>query len=275
MTDSFPDRYYRDVARYYDRDAVDFEQRYRENYILQRLRTDFRAITERYPFQSMLEIGCGPGLDLIYFGRKYPSRTFTGIDISPGMIRLARANTERERLANIHLEMGSVENLDRLFGDRSFDMIICYFGALNTVYDLAGIVPTLHRHLSYFGRMVLTFVNRWYLFDVIWYLLHFDRQRAFARITNNWKGYSPTRELESTCRSAREIARIFRPWFTITGKKGYSILYPAWYRSHRLRPGSTLDRWLWKADQFLNRTPLWNLGEYSLYVMEPKNLKTL
>ena len=40
--------YYDKVGTYYDKDAVDFEQRYHENPALQRIRQSFRQHTKSY-----------------------------------------------------------------------------------------------------------------------------------------------------------------------------------------------------------------------------------
>ncbi len=264
------DAYYRRVAAYYDQDARDFLERYEQNYVLQRIRQDFRAITEQYAFASMLEIGCGPGVDLVYFAQKYPRVDIAGIDVSPEMVRLARQILERHGQDRVLVEVGTPEDVPALFPGRKFDLIYCYFGALNTVKDLKQTAGLLRRLVTPQGTLVLTFVNRWYGFDILFYLLKLDVKRAFSRVTNRWSGYSPAKRLDSTCRSARDIHRFFRPEFRIVQRKGYSIVFPAWYRNHRLQPDSRMADVLWRVDTWLNRTPFWNCGEYSLYVLQPE-----
>ena len=56
--------YYDKVGTYYDKDAVDFEQRYHENPALQRIRQSFRQHTKSYAQETVLEVGFGPGFDL-------------------------------------------------------------------------------------------------------------------------------------------------------------------------------------------------------------------
>lgn len=53
--------YYDKVGTYYDKDAVDFEQRYHENPALQRIRQSFRQHTKSYEQTTVLEVGFGPG----------------------------------------------------------------------------------------------------------------------------------------------------------------------------------------------------------------------
>jgi len=263
-------RYYHTVAAYYDQESERFEEHYRNNRILQRLRDDFRRITEQYPFQSCLEIGYGPGLDLRYFAEKYPDRCVRGIDVSSGMWRQACANLQHLAAADVRADIGTPEELSRLYPDQRFDLIYCYYGALNTVTDLDVVAGRLRHHLSDQGVMVLTFVNRWYLFDMVWNLLRLRWRKSVARLQPEWPGYAPQRPLASRCRSSREIKRAFQPWFTLVERKGYSILYPAWFR-HRFIDGSSyLGRLLWRIDQLFNKTVFWNCGEYSLYVFRPR-----
>ncbi|MBD3386093.1 methyltransferase domain-containing protein [candidate division KSB1 bacterium] len=261
--------YYSQVAEYYDREAADFEKHYSNNIILQRLRHDFRKITEQYSFSSALEIGCGPGLDLAYFGHNYPERLFRGIDVSEKMVMIANRKFKTIK-ADVQAYVATPETMESNFPDLTFDLIYCYFGALNTVFDLEQTAAVLRRMVSADGALVLTFVNRWFLFDILWNMLRLRFRKAFFRLGTIWPGYAPDRSLESACRSARQITRSFSPHFNLEFRKGYSIVYPAWFRHRFIDTRGRLGKWLWSIDQLLNRTPFWNLGEYSFYVFRPK-----
>lgn len=261
--------YYAKVADYYDQEAATFEAHYLNNKILQRLRNEFRTVTERYDFETALEIGCGPGMDLEYFAKKYPNRLLRGIDVSKRMVMLTN-----QRLglldADVKACVATPERLQKCFPGQTFDLIYCYFGALNTVADLSQTAAILKQIIADKGTLVLTFVNQWFLFDIIWNLLRFRFRRAFSRLLPVWPGYSPDRPLQSVCRSSREIQKLFSPCFHLAWRNGYSILYPAWYRHRFLAGSGRLGELLWQMDRFLNKTPFWNLGEYSLYVFKPK-----
>jgi len=72
--------------------------------------------------------------------------------------------------------------------------------------------------------------------------------------------------LESRCFSPREIRQAFGDRFKITRTRGYSILFPAWYRVHLAqRLGRRVCDFLWDIDRILSLTPAWCLGEYALY----------
>lgn len=261
-----PAPYYSRVAAYFDQEADLFEKHYLNNAVLQRLRQDFRRITTSCTFTSGLEIGCGPGIDIAWFAGRYPQLRWRAIDIAPLMVAQARQKAAALPDVDLAIDVGAPEDLAQLYPGMQFDLIYCYFGALNTVPDLKAAADALAAALTPGGTMVLTFVNRWFLLDLLWNLVRLRPRRALARIANTWAGYSPDRPLASSARSARQVRRAFAPGLTCVDSRGYSILYPAWYRHRFIAAEGRLGRLLWRLDQVLNRTPLWNLGEYTLYV---------
>jgi ubiquinone/menaquinone biosynthesis C-methylase UbiE len=259
--------YYREVASYYDDDARDFEQRYDENPVLQRIRKAFREITEKQPFTNALEIGCGPGFDVEYFAAKYPDRHIAALDVSPGMIDLARKRCTSAGLPNTSFGVGSVEDVPHLFPGKTFDLVYVYFGGLNTVFDLSAAAAAIREFVSDDARLVLTFVNRYYITEVPLWLITRRFDKAIERITGKWRGYSDHRKIPSRVCSSGDIRRAFGTHFQITGRRGFSVFYPAWYRSHLLRKLGRAGEVLWRTDELLSQTPFWNMGEYSLYEM--------
>lgn len=264
--------YYQKVAEYYDRDAGDFEERYWRNPVLQRIRQSFREEVKAHSFASVLEIGCGTGLDVSHFGSIYPERKVYGIDISPAMVAHASRKARDLDLGNVSIRVGTPENLQELFPEVQFDHIYVFFGALNTVADLRQVSRVLKSRMKPDGTMVLTFVNKWYLADMLVHLLKFRFDQAFRRFRDIWGGYSDLKRLESRCLSPEDISRAFGDDFQITLRKGYSILYPAWYRANwTSRFGTKISNALWDADRVLNHTPAWCLGEYALYTFRARN----
>lgn len=70
-------------------------------------------------FGSLLDCGCGTGAMLTLVRKHHPDVPLTGIDLSPEMIRAARAR----KLENAEFVEGDCENLP--FADKSFDAVIC------------------------------------------------------------------------------------------------------------------------------------------------------
>jgi SAM-dependent methyltransferase len=265
-------KYYQKAADYYDHEACSYEDRYWKNPIAQRIRQSFREAVKAQSFDTVLEVGCGTGLDLAHFASIYPDKQVYGIDISPAMVAKAAAKIQQQQLNNARVAQGSPENLADLFPDVKFDHIFVFFGALNTVADLGRTAHLLRERLQSGGTMVLTFVNKWYLADAMLHLLRFRFQSAFKRLRPVWGGYSDRYFLESRCYSPRDVRAAFEEEFEIVNRRGYSIVYPAWYRTHWLnRFGRRVCELLWDCDRWLNLTPAWCLGEYTLYSFKARS----
>lgn len=262
--------YYKEVGAYYDEDAPLFEKRYWANETLQAIRTSFREETECFSFTNALEIGFGPGVDLVYFAGKYPERQIYGIDVSEGMCREAEKQLKKGHCNNVTVKTGSVEDIERLFPGKKFDMIYVYFGALNTVADLKHAANCLEPVLNANGKIVITVINKWYWAGILLPLLKLRFSVAFRRLKTTWGGYAPTRYLESKCYTPKDIREAFDK-FRIIRKRGYSITYPAWYQDSLRKKMGRFSGILWKLDKFLNYTPFWSKGEYTLFAMERKS----
>jgi ubiquinone/menaquinone biosynthesis C-methylase UbiE len=264
--------YYQKVADYYDHEACSYEERYWRNSVAQRIRQSFREEVKTHAFSNVLEIGCGTGLDISHFGSIFPDRKVYGIDIAPAMVASASKKVQDLELENVKVVVGTPEDLEALFPEVQFDHIYVFFGALNTTPDLCRVAEILKKRMEPDGTMVLTFVNKWYLVDMLIDLVKFRFRRAFRRVRKIWGGYSEANYLESRCFSPREIKKAFCGDFQVTRTRGYSILYPAWYRVHWVaRFGRRISDILWDADRILSHTPAWCLGEYALYTFRVKN----
>lgn len=267
-----PNRYYQKAADYYDHEACSYEERYWKNPIAQRIRQSFREAVKAQSFNTVLEIGCGTGLDLAHFASIYPEKQVYGIDIAPAMVAKAAAKIQQLQLNNVRVAQGTPEDLATLFPGVNFDHIFVFFGALNTVPDLQQAARRLKERLKPGGTMVLTFVNKWYLADTIIHLVRFRLRRAFQRSKPVWGGYSDRYFLSSRCYSPRDVRAAFGGEFQIVDRRGYSIVYPAWYRTHWLdRFGRRICELLWDCDRWLNHTPAWSLGEYTLYCFKARS----
>ena len=80
---------------------------------------DVLAELEKEPFTDLLDCGCGTGPMLTMLHQKYPDKHYTGIDLTPKMIEVAK----RKKLKGVELVVGDCENLP--FADNSFDVVIC------------------------------------------------------------------------------------------------------------------------------------------------------
>lgn len=80
---------------------------------------DILAELEKEPFNDLLDCGCGTAPMLTLLHEKYPNKHYTGIDLTPKMIEVAKA----KKMKNVELVVGDCEKLP--FAENSFDAVIC------------------------------------------------------------------------------------------------------------------------------------------------------
>ena len=160
--------YHDQVAEYYDEEAYDFEKRAGQNHILESLRQTFRDITMTYQPKKMLELGYGPGLDMEWFANQKVVEIIHGIDLTPSFYQIVKQKADFRGDGKIVPHLGTAEDASKLLGTTLVDTVIVYFGALNTTDNLDNAAKAITNVLQPGGRAVLTFVNRWYMFDVLW-----------------------------------------------------------------------------------------------------------
>lgn len=73
---------------------------------------------KRKPFKTLLDAGCGTAPMISLLSEKYPDAHFTGLDLTPEMIKQAK----RKRLKNAEFVVGDCEKMP--FEDSSFDIVI-------------------------------------------------------------------------------------------------------------------------------------------------------
>ncbi|AHB48303.1 O-methyltransferase [Hyphomicrobium nitrativorans NL23] len=76
--------------------------------------------------ETVLEIGCGTGRNLICAAHRYPSAMFYGVDVSAAMLETAQASVEKAGLGHcIQFGQADAARLDTeaLFGAASFDRV--------------------------------------------------------------------------------------------------------------------------------------------------------
>jgi ubiquinone/menaquinone biosynthesis C-methylase UbiE len=142
----------RDIAGFFDAEAERYDRAYDEQgpagrVLRERLSATLRLLGE--PGGSVLDAGMAAGRfcgELAERGWKV-----TGIDVSPGMVALAR-----RRLPGLELAEGRLEALP--FPDSSFDAVVAT-GVLEYVDDLDQGIGELARVLRPGGRGVVSFPN--------------------------------------------------------------------------------------------------------------------
>ncbi|MEO5921306.1 MAG: methyltransferase domain-containing protein [Pseudolysinimonas sp.] len=96
----------------------------------------------------VLEIAIGTGLDLPHYP---PDVTITGVDLSPAMMRGARARAA-DLGREVQFVVGDAQHLP--FGDAGFDTVVCALG-LCSFSDPAGAIAEMKRVLVPGGLLLL------------------------------------------------------------------------------------------------------------------------
>ena len=109
--------------------------------------------------RSLLELGCGIGLDTVAFAGR--GAAVTAVDVSPHALDLARRNLEHHEV-KADLQLGEAEQLE--FSSESFDLVIAR-GLLMFTPSEERVVEEIHRVLKPGGEVQLLFHNRnsWYV----------------------------------------------------------------------------------------------------------------
>jgi ubiquinone/menaquinone biosynthesis C-methylase UbiE len=111
---------------------------------------DFSA----YWGKTLLEVGCGVGIDLVRFARA--GAIVTGIDLSETAINLAGQNFEQCRQnADLHVMNGECMQ----FTDNMFDVVYAH-GVLQYTADTEKMIAEIHRVLKPGGEAILMVYNR-------------------------------------------------------------------------------------------------------------------
>lgn len=108
---------------------------------------------DSYKDKSVLEVGCGVGIDLARFAKA--GATVTGVDLSPTAIQLAKQNFEQQRLSADLLVMNG-EALE--LADDSFDFVYAH-GVLQYTADPDQMISEIHRVLRPKGQAIVMVYN--------------------------------------------------------------------------------------------------------------------
>jgi ubiquinone/menaquinone biosynthesis C-methylase UbiE len=105
------------------------------------------------PGERVLDVACGTGIVARNVAPRVGSQgSVVGLDLSPDMIDVARAEPETDGLA-VEWRAGPAERLP--FPDGSFDLVLCQFG-LMFFTDRHAALSEMHRVLRPDGRAVLS-----------------------------------------------------------------------------------------------------------------------
>lgn len=115
-------------------------------------------ISSHSPISSILEIGCGHGVNLYLLAKKFPDAKIVGLDINPKAVATAQEFFIKEKILNVRFDVGKIQELSR-FDDKSFDIVLT--DAMLIYIQPNEIEPTI-RELLRVGNVVI--FNEWHCF---------------------------------------------------------------------------------------------------------------
>ncbi|MGD9498078.1 MAG: methyltransferase domain-containing protein [Armatimonadota bacterium] len=108
---------------------------------------------ELRPGETVLDLGCGGGLDLLLAAREVgPEGQVIGVDFDEAMVELARANAHAAKLGNVRVEAAEMEHLP--LASACVDVVISNC-AISYSDDIEAVFRQVHRVLRRGGRMVV------------------------------------------------------------------------------------------------------------------------
>ena len=141
-----------------------------------------RSLARPRQTDVVLDVGCGNGHHLFALAPEVACGI--GIDVSPGMIELARTRLGSATEANLSFNVGNAEKLKSV-ADQSVDLVIC-IGAFEHMLDKRAVLASIFRVLKSGGRFFCLTLHA----DYVWYRIapklgvatkHLSSDRMLAR----------------------------------------------------------------------------------------------
>lgn len=203
------------------------------------------------PGQNVLEIGCGTGVDACYLAEN--GVRVVACDASTEMINLTTRRIQERGLEKfvkpVIVRAEDISALPR----QGFDGAFSNFGALNCIEHLPRFACDLARLLQPGARGLLCWMGRYCLWEIIWYLAHANRQKAFRRLRRDQitASIGGGAFVSVHYPSIRSLRRTFAPEFKIKSIKGIGLTVPPsylepWAAEHPrfIRLGELADTWM-------------------------------
>ena len=191
----------------FDSVASAYDDSHADNVLIHALRQRMRAaVVDRLPPGSrLLDLGCGPGRDAVWFARR--GYRIVAIDWSPEMVRQAEQRVSDAGVsAAVDVRHCGIQDVD-VMASIPFDAAYADLGPLNCVPDLAAVTTRIGACLRPGGVLVASVMTRVCPWEIILHLTRGDSARARVRFAHRavgvrlgdgtaWTRYYTPREFE-------------------------------------------------------------------------------
>jgi ubiquinone/menaquinone biosynthesis C-methylase UbiE len=214
----------------------------------------------------ILEIGCGTGVDACFLAER--NIRVIACDPSTQMIDVATRKIHQQGLQKrVRPLVLRAEDLGDLPAGELFDGAFSNFGALNCVDDLNRVARALARLLKPGASAVLCWMGPCCLWEVLWHLGHWNREKAFRRFQA--EGVSARIANGAFVHvhypSVKSLAGAFAPEFRLKSVRGIGVTVPPSYVEPWARQHPRLLQLCTRFDSWLGSCPgIRSLGDHVL-----------
>ncbi|HTY38968.1 MAG TPA: class I SAM-dependent methyltransferase [Bacteroidota bacterium] len=254
------------VAAAFDLLAIDYDEVFGRNTIIERLRNEIYATIDFFvrPPARILDINCGTGTDGLHLATL--GYDVVGADLSLRMI--AEANRKAQAHTNARFVNALYEDLSPL-GAARFDLVLSNFGGLNCTEDLGVVAGQVAAHLNPGGYFVAVIMPPFSLWETLAYAHRWQLRDAFRRLRpggteTQFSGHRFTVHYFSRSR----MRKAFADAFDIVEMYSLNVLSPPPHAWKIKAQYPRLTALLEKIDRALSHLPLFRaVGDHTVYVL--------
>jgi ubiquinone/menaquinone biosynthesis C-methylase UbiE len=222
--------------------------------------------------QRILEIGCGTGVDACFLAER--GIQIVACDSSPEMIAVTTRRIREKKLEKlVQPLLLRAEDIASLSSHERFDGAFSSFGVLNCIDDHASLGKHLARLLKPEAQVLLCWMGPCCLWEIIWYLSHGNKDKAFRRVHKNGVDahIADGASLHVHYPSAKSLSRTFASHFRLASIKGIGVAVPPSYLEPWARRHPNILRRCGQLDSAIAGWPvIRTLGDHILARFERK-----
>ncbi len=253
------------VTAAFDSYAVTYDASFDSSAITQRLRRKIYSIVEELVPRSgsILDINCGTGTDACYFASR--GYKVTGIDISPKMIKQAKA--KGAGMKNVRFRTASFQSSSPTV-EGKYDLILSNFGGLNCVQRLEPVARQIASGTRQGVYFIGVFMPPHCLWEIVAGLGRFNFRSAFRRFkkrvfATGFEGHTFQVFYHSPFSVSRQLDR----WFRVEYIQSFNIFSPPPHAMHFQRSNPHLSAFLQRVDDLVGSFPVFrSIGDHALIV---------